>query len=147
MSKKGSWKGECFTPGCASVARHIATAEGPRVEVPQERYRCARCCDLVGLAAPARPEDIYPGKPGWNEWCSELDAIFALPLSALEKASAGAAPNSIYIVTGPDLEMIAHAFRTRSPETLRLEFRRDGVVVKFDGGMWTPTLGTVSVRE
>lgn len=90
MSVKGLWKGECFTPGCTSAARHIATAEGPRVEVPQERYRCARCCDLVGLAVPQRREAVYAGKPGWDEWCAELDAIFALPLSVLEKAAAGA---------------------------------------------------------
>lgn len=147
MSIKGSWKGECFTPGCASAARHIATAEGPRVEVPQERYRCARCCDLVGLAVPPRPEDVLPSRPGWDEWCAELDAIFALPLTALEKAAAGAAPNSVYIITGSDLEMIANVFRQRTPETMRLEFRRDGVAVKFDAAMWTPTIGSVSPRE
>lgn len=147
MSKKGSWKGACFTPGCASDARWIANAEAARVEVPQERYRCTRCCDLIGLAVPERRDDVYPGRPGWDEWCAELDAIFALPLSALEKASAGAAPNSVYVITGPDLDTIAHAFRQGNPTTVRLEFRRDGVAVKFDAAMWTPTLGTVTPRE
>jgi hypothetical protein len=89
MPEKGSWKGECFTPECTRTARFIAVAEGPRVKIPQERYRCAQCCDLVDAAAPQRGDNVYPGQPGWDEWRAELDAIFAMPLAALEAAAAG----------------------------------------------------------
>lgn len=146
MPGKGSIKGECFTPDCTNGAKWIATTEAPHADVPQERYRCARCCELVNLATPTRDADVFPGLPGWDEWKAEVTKILALPLKELETASAPMR-DLIYTVTGEDLERIANAFRNGNPETMRLDFRRSGVVVKFDGGMWSHVLGSASPRE
>lgn len=147
MSKKGSWKGECFTPGCASVARHIATAEGPRVEEPQERYRCARCCDLVGLAVPPRKDDVHPGRPGWDEWCAEIDAIFALPLTALQVAAAMAGVRNVFFeLEGSELETLRAALNRPGLCTLRIDTRRDGIAWKVNEGGWSPTVGAAKPR-
>lgn len=147
MSKKGSWKGECFTPGCTTVARWIATAEGPRVEDPQERYRCARCCDLVGLAVPPRGEHVYPSRPGWDEWCAELDAIFALPLSALEMAATMASVrNVLFELEGSELENLRAALNRPNLRTLRIDTRRDGFAWKVNQGGWSPTVGAAKPR-
>lgn len=90
MPEKGSSNGECVTPGCTSESRWIAIAEAPVAEVPQERYRCARCCDLVAHATPVRPADIFHGMPEWDEWHAEMVRVLALPLAELAAASASA---------------------------------------------------------
>jgi hypothetical protein len=45
--RKGSSQGECFTAGCTNPARWIALGEAPRADIPQARYRCPDCCDLI----------------------------------------------------------------------------------------------------
>lgn len=46
-SKKGSWRGECFTPGCEERAYALAIAEPRLSEDHLSRYRCRTCLDLV----------------------------------------------------------------------------------------------------
>lgn len=87
MPEKGSYNGECFTPGCTRESRWIATVEAPVVDVPQERYRCVPCCGLVTRATPIRPAGVLYGMPGYDEWRTDMLRVLALPLAELEAAA------------------------------------------------------------